>query len=107
MPDSKREQTTGNSVDDDFTSETPDTSPNVYRDEQQGEIASETEIETPMPTGDAATEREEEYPAAWRLGLITIALCLSVFCMALVRIVALLRLCGDFNKLTSHFSLPG
>jgi len=26
-----------------------------------------------------------EYPKAWRLGVITIALCLSVFCMALVR----------------------
>jgi hypothetical protein len=30
---------------------------------------------------------EEEYPASWRLALITIALCLSVFCMALVRAV--------------------
>lgn len=29
-------------------------------------------------------EDDTEYPAAWRLGLITIALCLSVFCMALV-----------------------
>ncbi|TWU71389.1 hypothetical protein ED733_002254 [Metarhizium rileyi] len=28
-------------------------------------------------------EAEAEYPARWRLGLITIALCLSVFCMAL------------------------
>lgn len=26
-----------------------------------------------------------EYPVAWKLGLITIALCLSVFCVALVR----------------------
>lgn len=31
-----------------------------------------------------AEEDESEYPARWRLGLITIALCLSVFCMALV-----------------------
>ncbi|KAK9445110.1 MFS transporter [Metarhizium brunneum] len=30
-----------------------------------------------------AQEDESEYPASWRLGLITIALCLSVFCMAL------------------------
>jgi hypothetical protein len=29
------------------------------------------------------SEEEEEYPKSWRLGLITIALCLSVFCMAL------------------------
>lgn len=31
-----------------------------------------------------ALEKEEEYPSSWRLALITIALCLSVFCMALV-----------------------
>lgn len=44
-------------------------------------------------TKDATTEEqdeEEEYPAAWKLGLITIALCLSVFCMALVSRQALL-----------------
>lgn len=29
-------------------------------------------------------EEQIEYPAKWRLALITIALCLSVFCMALV-----------------------
>jgi hypothetical protein len=50
--------------------------------------------EEPAPeakeTGVAAEVQEEkegdeiEYPAKWRLALITIALCLSVFCMALV-----------------------
>lgn len=30
-------------------------------------------------------EDNHEYPAKWRLALITIALCLSVLCMALVR----------------------
>lgn len=36
--------------------------------------------------GDAETpeEEEEEYPNAWRLSLISIALCLCVFCVALV-----------------------
>lgn len=29
-------------------------------------------------------EDEDEYPKAWKLAFITIALCLSVFCMALV-----------------------
>jgi hypothetical protein len=29
-------------------------------------------------------EEETQYPQSWKLGLITIALCLSVFCMALV-----------------------
>lgn len=33
---------------------------------------------------DNATEDEEQYPAKWRLALISTALCLSVFCMALV-----------------------
>ena len=31
------------------------------------------------------TNDEIEYPAKWRLALIMIALCLAVFCMALVR----------------------
>lgn len=35
-------------------------------------------------TPEAEVEAEHEYPKAWRLGVITIALCLSVFCMALV-----------------------
>lgn len=34
------------------------------------------------PAADA--EDDTEYPASWKLGLITIALCLSVFCVALV-----------------------
>lgn len=36
---------------------------------------------------DSAVNEQEDntvYPAGWKLGLITIALCLSVFCMALV-----------------------
>lgn len=37
----------------------------------------------------AEEDPEHEYPKAWRLGVITIALCLSVFCMALVRITRL------------------
>ena len=35
--------------------------------------------------GDEEVEDEDEYPKAWRLAVISIALCLSVFCMALVR----------------------
>ena len=34
----------------------------------------------------ADQDGEIEYPKAWRLAVITIALCLSVFCMALVRV---------------------
>jgi hypothetical protein len=42
---------------------------------------------------DAETPREEEeYPNAWRLTLISIALCLCVFCVALVCTASLLNL---------------
>ncbi len=36
---------------------------------------------------DASPDEDDgiEYPVAWKLGLITISLCLSVFCVALVR----------------------
>jgi hypothetical protein len=39
-------------------------------------------------TASASADEEDdfEYPTKWRLTAITIALCLSVFCMALVRI---------------------
>lgn len=39
-------------------------------------------------------KEEEEYPNAWRLFLISIALCLCVFCVALVCTVRLLHLIG-------------
>jgi hypothetical protein len=43
--------------------------------------------------GDAETPKdEEEYPTAWRLTLISIALCLCVFCVALVCSTSLLYL---------------
>ncbi len=50
-------------------------------DEQVTEFSSEV-----SPASAAADEDDGvEYPVAWKLGLITIALCLSVFCVALVR----------------------
>jgi hypothetical protein len=40
-----------------------------------------------ISTASAGAEEDDfEYPAKWRLAAITIALCLSVFCMALVSI---------------------
>lgn len=45
----------------------------------------ETGLEKEGQQETEGTEDEDiEYPAKWRLTLITIALCLSVFCMALV-----------------------
>lgn len=37
------------------------------------------------PGDEATQEEEEEYPSSWKLGLITIALALAIFCLALVR----------------------
>lgn len=44
-----------------------------------GDVTDEKRIEI-----EEEEEEQLEYPAKWRLALITIALCLSVFCMALV-----------------------
>jgi hypothetical protein len=37
-----------------------------------------------IPPADTGSEEEYEYPKSWTLAAITLALCLSVFCMALV-----------------------
>ena len=62
----------------------------------------QTEKEAPLEVNiaekthakEAASDQDEstEYPAAWKLGLITIALCLSVFCVALVCLHPIQRL---------------
>ncbi|GAB0134730.1 hypothetical protein EsDP_00003088 [Epichloe bromicola] len=47
-------------------------------------------------------EEEQEYPASWRLGLITVALCSSVFCMALDNTIiatAIPRITDQFKAL--------
>lgn len=52
-------------------------------------VADETteQIDELKADGAASHDADEgiEYPVAWKLGLITISLCLSVFCVALVR----------------------
>ncbi|KAE8550205.1 hypothetical protein EYB25_006426 [Talaromyces marneffei] len=62
------------------------------------DAANEEEIQK----GEEEEEEEEqvEYPAKWRLTLITIALCLSVFCMALDNTIiatAIPRITDQFN----------
>lgn len=53
-------------------------------------VADETteQVDEPNSGSAASLDADEgiEYPVAWKLGLITIALCLSVFCVALVRL---------------------
>lgn len=57
-------------------------------EKQQGveEEAGEVTEKAATRTAEEEEDDENEYPAKWRLALITIALCLSVFCMALVSI---------------------
>ncbi|KAF2749814.1 MFS general substrate transporter [Sporormia fimetaria CBS 119925] len=48
----------------------------------------------------AAAEEDIEYPKAWKLGAITLALCLSIFCMALdntIIVTAIPRITDQFN----------
>lgn len=47
------------------------------------EAAKENEAVVPAGSSDDDDEENFEYPKAWKLGIITLALCLSVFCMAL------------------------
>lgn len=57
-------------------------------------------------------EDDFEYPTKWKLAIITIALCLSVFCMALVGLtnsytafrIARLTMTGQHNHCNSHSS---
>ncbi|KAF2405494.1 MFS general substrate transporter [Trichodelitschia bisporula] len=49
-------------------------------------------------------ENEEDYPKSWKLGLISVALCLSVFCMALDNTIiatAIPRITDQFKALDS------
>ena len=56
----------------------PQTAPKTSLSKEEAVVNEGDEV----PEEDA----EHEYPKAWRLAAITIALCLSVFCMALVSI---------------------
>lgn len=57
--------------------------------EQSVEPQGATEVAAVRTSQEGAEEEDpdanHEYPTAWKLTIITIALCLSVFCMALVR----------------------
>lgn len=67
--------------------------PESVLDEKQNDNKHVDKTPEEKPQVEDAVKRESEtdeddgieYPAAWKLVLITIALCLSVFCVALVR----------------------
>ncbi|KAF2452521.1 major facilitator superfamily domain-containing protein [Lineolata rhizophorae] len=61
-----------------------------------------TSTEEKKPEAQQSEEEEIEYPKAWKLALITIALCLAVFCMALDNTIiatAIPRITDDFKAL--------
>jgi len=75
-------------------SELPSATPSVHsasKEKEAGvmetsEVTKEKEeVPADGEASSASEEDETDYPKAWKLAAITIALCLSVFCMALVR----------------------
>lgn len=51
----------------------------------KGELQDTVEEAKEQDSAENVPEDETEYPSGMKLGLISLALCLSVFCMALVR----------------------
>lgn len=66
--------------------------PNEPLDKQPTQEEKKEDGDAKTPGEEEEQEEEEEYPNAWRLTLISIALCLCVFCVALVCTVKLLYL---------------
>jgi hypothetical protein len=68
----------------------PATTIDAGRKEMNDIDEKEQSIENREVAADASSpeevDDESQYPKSWKLGLISVALCLSVFCMALVRI---------------------
>jgi hypothetical protein len=58
--------------------------------QDNGKSTQDVTTEKP-PSQGSSCEEEVKYPASWKLALVTIALCLAVFCMALVRMRRVFR----------------
>jgi hypothetical protein len=80
----------------------PEKETNLESNEKQGDLEEENqedleeENQVASPTD---SDEEIEYPKSWKLGLITLALCLSVFCMALDNTI----IATAIPKITDHF----
>ncbi|KAF1815159.1 MFS transporter [Eremomyces bilateralis CBS 781.70] len=62
----------------------------------------EVEVKGDVAENALPSDDEVEYPTSWKLGLITIALCLAVFCMALDNTIiatAIPKITTDFSSL--------
>ena len=56
----------------------------IHSIQEKNNIPVAAQVEEKEKEDAAEEEAEPEYPTSWKLAMITIALCLSVFCMALV-----------------------
>ncbi|KAF2441142.1 MFS general substrate transporter [Karstenula rhodostoma CBS 690.94] len=75
----------------------PQTAPGTANSKEQAVVD-----EAEQGAEEAEPENEDEYPKAWRLAAITVALCLSVFCMALDNTIiatAIPRITDQFKAL--------
>ncbi|KAF2474665.1 MFS general substrate transporter [Lindgomyces ingoldianus] len=79
----------------------PSTAPSMREKspEVQGEATENEKASEHKPEGSTSEEEDFEYPKAWKLAIITIALCLSVFCMALVHTI----IATAIPKITDQF----
>jgi hypothetical protein len=73
----------------------PEKEPNLDSIEQRDDV-DDNKIQIASPT---TSDEEIEYPKSWKLALITLALCLSVFCMALDNTI----IATAIPKITDHF----
>ncbi|KAK2599030.1 hypothetical protein QQS21_005496 [Conoideocrella luteorostrata] len=83
-------------------SEKQPSSANIHDQEEQLSTAKEGTDSSVRDDNAEKKEDDYEYPAAWRLTLISIALCLSVFCMALDNTIiatAIPRITDQFKAL--------
>ncbi|KAJ5110187.1 hypothetical protein N7532_002832 [Penicillium argentinense] len=74
----------------------------AVKDDVEKETKDESSKENSDADGEKSEEPEFEYPSAWRLVLITIALCLCVFCVALDNTIiatAIPKITDQFNSL--------
>jgi hypothetical protein len=80
--------------------ETPSRPVNEKDQDEKSKDPATQSMEGPADAGivpDAEVKEEEEYPSSWKLALVTIALCLSVFCFALVCKCKSIAICSSID----------
>lgn len=73
----------------------------IDEDRQSSERSSSLKEQAAAANPEEEDDENVEYPKAWKLAVITLALCLSVFCMALDNTIiatAIPRITDQFNS---------